>query len=108
MVAQHVEQAAVMEWELERPTLMLVRQDALPEHMAYRDTGCELSPSCLRCPLARCKYDEPGGARRMRTERRDREIARLRRRHRVPVDMLAQTYGITRRSVFRILRGTRE
>jgi hypothetical protein len=25
----------------------------------YRDTGCEHSPTCLSCPLARCKYDRP-------------------------------------------------
>jgi hypothetical protein len=23
------------------------------------DTGCDASPSCLRCPLPRCKFDEP-------------------------------------------------
>lgn len=25
----------------------------------YHDTGCELSTSCLDCPLPRCKHDEP-------------------------------------------------
>ena len=25
----------------------------------YRDTGCNLAPSCLSCPLRRCKYDQP-------------------------------------------------
>jgi hypothetical protein len=39
-----------------------VRSDTLPEHLAYRDAGCELAPRCLRCPLERCRYDEPGGA----------------------------------------------
>ena len=24
------------------------------------DRGCELSLSCLRCPLPVCKYDQPG------------------------------------------------
>lgn len=23
------------------------------------DTGCEVSPSCLRCPLPQCRYDDP-------------------------------------------------
>ena len=36
-----------------------IRKEALPEYAAYQDTGCELAPSCLNCPLARCKYDEP-------------------------------------------------
>ena len=36
----------------------IVRRDSLPEHARYKDEGCELSPSCLRCPLPRCQYDE--------------------------------------------------
>jgi len=40
---------------VERPT----PRRGLPEHSDYEDTGCELSPSCLRCPLAICKYDDP-------------------------------------------------
>lgn len=33
------------------------RRDALPEHLTYRDTGCSLARSCLRCPLPVCRYD---------------------------------------------------
>jgi hypothetical protein len=76
----------------------------LPENVAYADTGCDLFSSCLQCPLARCRYDEPpGGLRRLMTDARDREIALIRRRHRAPINALAQTYGLTRRSIFRIL-----
>ena len=28
----------------------------------YSDDGCEYSSSCLRCPLPRCRYDDPVGA----------------------------------------------
>jgi hypothetical protein len=85
--------------------LALVRRDTLPEHADYRDAGCELSVSCLHCPLVRCQYDEPAFARRkLAIDARDREIALLRRRHRAPIDTLAETYGLTRRSIFRILR----
>jgi hypothetical protein len=80
----------------------------LPEYVAYRDTGCELAPSCLHCPLPRCKHDQPGGARRLVTDARDREIAALRRRHAASVEELADAYGLTRRSIFRILRSTKE
>ena len=84
--------------------LPLVRRDMLPENAAYPDTGCDLFASCLRCPLARCRFDEPpGGLRRLMIETRDREIALIRRRHRAPINALAQTYGLTRRSIFRIL-----
>ena len=83
--------------------LPLVRRDTLPEHADYRDTGCEFAPICQRCPLRRCKEDvEPAGPASVHA--RDREIVLLRRRHRVPIDMLAGTYGLTRRSIFRILR----
>jgi hypothetical protein len=81
--------------------LPLVRRDTLPEHAEYRDTGCELAPSCLRCPMRYCKFDEPRA--NAATRDRDREIAALRRRHGAPIDMLAGTYGLTRRSIFRIL-----
>ncbi|HXK33263.1 MAG TPA: hypothetical protein VNM91_04525 [Dehalococcoidia bacterium] len=87
--------------------LPLVRRDTLPEHAEYRDTGCDLAPSCLRCPFARCRYDEPP-ARRSAQHARDREIALLRRKHNAPIDLLAQTYGVSRRQVFRILERARE
>jgi hypothetical protein len=83
--------------------LPLVRRDTLPEHAGYRDTGCELSPSCQRCPLEHCKYDAPTTLRRAMMAARDREIAMIRRRHRAPIDMLAETYGVTARTIFRIL-----
>ncbi|MDP9236624.1 MAG: hypothetical protein M3P30_04355 [Chloroflexota bacterium] len=83
--------------------LPLVRRDTLPEHVDYRDTGCELSPSCQHCPLEHCKYDAPVTLRRAMMAARDREIAVLRRRHRAPIDMLAETYGVTTRTIFRIL-----
>jgi hypothetical protein len=89
--------------------LPLVRRDTLPENADYADTGCDLFASCLRCPLARCRYDAPpGGLRRLVTEARDREIALIRRHHRAPIDALAATYGLTRRSIFRILSEQRE
>ena len=79
-------------------------RDPLPEYLDWRDDGCEVAPHCLQCPLPRCKYDEPGGAHALWMSARDREISKLRRRHGVPVDMLADTYGLSRRSIFRILR----
>ncbi len=29
------------------------------EGTSRRDVGCEVSPSCLTCPLPECKYDNP-------------------------------------------------
>jgi hypothetical protein len=79
-----------------------VRKDALPDDARYPDTGCELARTCLACPLPRCQYDEPDSIRRWLAEARDREIAVLRRRYRAPVSLLCATYGLTRRSVYRI------
>jgi hypothetical protein len=87
-----------------RPRLALVRCDRLPEHLDYADTGCELSPSCLNCPLPQCKYDAPRRVRGLRNYRRDREIALLHRKHQAPVDAIAAAFGLSRRQVYRILK----
>jgi transcriptional regulator of acetoin/glycerol metabolism len=81
-----------------------VREDALPENLEYADSGCDLWDRCLTCPLPRCRYDEPGGARQLFLRERDQEIARLYRADGVRIDALARRFGISRRSVFRSLR----
>ena len=85
------------------------RSDALPEHTRYVDTGCDVHHSCLTCPLVRCRYDEPGGARRLLSEGRDRSIVALRRAG-LDFEEIASRFGVSRRTVFRALargRGTR-
>ena len=98
-------QGADARLRLVEDALPMVRVDALPEHSDYVDTGCSVAPSCLRCPLARCIEDEPvrAAARRAAFDRRNREIAYIYRRYSVPAELLATTYGMTRRQVFRIL-----
>ena len=90
----------------EEPQPELVRADALPEQVEYRDQGCDLFPSCLHCPLPRCRYDEPGGVRAMLNRTRDREIRRMRLDERVPVNEIARRFHVSRRTVFRALEGT--
>ena len=84
--------------------LRKVREDALPENINYMDTGCDVWRRCLTCPLPRCRYDQPGGIRRLLNQARDRRISELKREQALPVDDLARHYGLSRRSVFRILR----
>ncbi len=84
-----------------------IRRDALPEHVDFQDRGCELAPSCLRCPLVHCRYDEPGGARKIRQDPRD-EAIRVRHAEGVAIDALASEFSISRRSVFRVLARARE
>src|SRR6185503_9569483 len=93
----HPEAADIGE-SLQRP----LRRDALPEHTRYADTGCDVHNSCLTCPLVRCRYDEPGGARRLLSDERDRSILSLRREGR-PIALIDRRFGISRRTVFRVL-----
>lgn len=82
-----------------------VRSDALPEHLEYRDEGCDLFASCLTCPLPRCRYDEPGGVRAMLNRERDHQIRALREDPSLSVDDIADRFGVSRRTVFRALQG---
>jgi hypothetical protein len=80
------------------------------EQSCYRDDGCELGTSCLNCSLPRCIHDEPGGKRGQRRRQRNREIVSLRRRQRLKIGELARRYGVSSRTVYRILaqRGIEE
>ena len=82
------------------------RRDSLPEHTPYQDTGCEVHHSCLTCPLVRCRYDEPGGARKVAADQRDRSIVLMQRRGE-NVDGIARRFGVSRRTVFRALAKAR-
>ncbi len=82
------------------------RADALPEHIQYRDDGCDAHPQCLTCPLVRCRYEEPGGVRALLNRDRDREIVDLRGRGH-SIEDLAHRFGVSRRTVFRALQGRR-
>lgn len=88
--------------------------DLLPEQTEYRDEGCRAHPSCLSCPLAVCIEEErfslrDGGMSRRRTSlrARDMEIVGLFGEG-WPVKRLGDTYGLSRRQVFRILAIERE
>jgi hypothetical protein len=80
------------------------RSDALPEHTDFNDSGCELYPSCLRCPLPKCRYEEPGGAAAMLRTGRDDRILHLAGEVGLTVDHLAEMFGLSRRTIFRVLR----
>ena len=93
---------AVIEFDQRRP-----RRDALPEHTSYADTGCDLHPSCLTCPMVRCRYDEPGGARSLLSAGRDGEVLALQAKGSVTVEAIARQIGVSRRTIFRILARAR-
>ena len=84
-------------------TLAPVRSDTLPENTRYKDDGCDVSSTCLSCPLPLCKYDDPGWLQRESRRTRDDEIFRL-REERVPVAEISQRFGISTRTVHRIVQ----
>jgi hypothetical protein len=75
-------------------------RDGLPEHTTFRDTGCSVSPSCLTCPLPRCRYDLKNGVASIRTDVRADEARRLKAEG-WGIKAIAMQMGVTRRSVFR-------
>ncbi len=77
----------------------------------YRDTGCKESKSCLSCPLPQCVHDGPL-ARRESEHRYDAEranaveiAAQTMSRSRA-VTEVARAYGVTKRTILRILKRT--
>jgi transposase-like protein len=54
----------------------------------------------------RCRYDEPGGARRLFSDQRDQSILALQRTG-LGINDIARRYGVSRRTVFRVLARTR-
>ncbi|HQW51290.1 MAG TPA: helix-turn-helix domain-containing protein [Tepidiformaceae bacterium] len=85
------------------PLDLPARSDALPEYSDYADTGCDLYAACLSCPLPRCRYDANGGATAILREGRDEVIQRAAAHDGVSVDELARMFGLSRRTIFRVL-----
>ncbi len=78
--------------------------DPLPDYFDYCDQGCDLFPSCLECPLTHCRYDEHTGGRRTTTRLRDKELLRQRALAGKNVAELAKSFGVSKRTVQRIIR----
>ena len=78
--------------------------DGVPEEFPYRDDGCEISPSCLRCPLPMCKYDDPVWFQREKRRERDEEVLSAMRMQNLTVPEAAARFDISQRTIFRILQ----
>ena len=77
--------------------------DTVPERYPYRDEGCEVSPSCLRCPLPQCKYDDPGWLQRQKRKERDKEVVAALMQSDLSVPEAAARFELSQRTIFRIL-----
>ena len=83
-------------------------KDLLPEQIRYKDEGCDLANSCLHCPYKECIYDKPGGKRHWMKEERSTEMIRLHLREGKTVKELADTFGVSKRTVQRALKSKRD
>ena len=77
--------------------------DTVPERYPYRDEGCEVSPSCLRCPLPQCKYDDPGWLQRQKRKERAKEVVAALMQSDLSVPEAAARFELSQRTIFRIL-----
>ncbi len=82
--------------------------DTVPEYYHYEDTGCEVSPSCLTCPLPRCKYDDPVWYQKHRRMARDLEVWTTMQAEGLTADEAANRFSVTVRTIFRIMHRCRE
>ena len=68
-----------------------------------RGAACDLYASCLRCPLPVCRYEVSGGATAILRGGRDASILAAAKRPGTTIDDLARTFGLSRRTIFRVL-----
>ena len=78
--------------------------DVVPERFPYRDEGCELSRSCLRCPLPQCKYDDPGWFQREKRRARDSRIIEALWRDGISVSEASGRFSLSPRTILRIMK----
>ena len=93
---------------MSKPPFAGIMLDAVPEMYHYEDTGCEVSPSCLNCPLPQCKYDDPVWFQRYRRMGRYMKGWRTINSESLTAEEAARRFSVTVRTVFRIMRRCRE
>lgn len=76
----------------------------LPEHTTYKDKGCQHHPACLTCPFEQCISEVPVQVQRSKAKAAKARALRAEGRN---VDGIAAALGMSRRSVFRMLKGAR-
>lgn len=68
---------------------------------SYKDTGCDLSPSCLDCPFPQCRLEIDEKA------ERNAEIYELSIKEDWSINALAREFGLSSRTILRILKKER-
>ena len=78
--------------------------DLPPEYCHYQDKGCEFASSCLNCPFPQCIYEQPRGRQRWLKRLQGGEMIRLFTREGKQVKELAAMFGVSQRTVQRVLK----
>ena len=78
--------------------------DRLPDYSDYQDRGCDLFPSCLKCPLPRCRHDIQAQNKRSARMLRNKEIFRQRITSYKSTAYLAAEFDLSKRTIQRIIR----
>ena len=79
-------------------------EDPVPVFSPAADDGCEVSRSCLVCPLPRCRYDDPFWWNQWKRGKRNRAIIAAVRSQAKTVVAVAEEFGMSPRNVLRILK----
>ena len=77
------------------------------ETIHWTQTGCEVASDCLECPLPVCKWDDIFWYRRHRRLAGDFRVARAVSEQELSAGEAGEQFGITERTVFRILARVR-
>jgi len=85
-----------------------IELDLPPEYCHYRDNGCDFADSCLDCPFPECIYAQPGGKQRWLRSLRDEAVLRLFTTQGKEVKDLALMFGVSQRTIQRILKRARD
>src|SRR4030042_2660784 len=85
-------------------SLRVAPKDRLPDYSDYRDEGCDLFSSCLKCPLPRCRHDKQPQGRRAARSLRDMEIIRQHNSAGRSAAEMAKEFGVSKHTIQRIIR----
>jgi transposase-like protein len=90
------------------PPETIMKTDFSADDINWKDSGCELFPACLTCPLPYCIEDKPRGKQKLLMLTRAGQMAELKRGGKSTRE-IARRFKVSQRTVQRTLaaRGTR-
>ena len=87
---------------------VITQADVDSEYYHYEDTGCEVSSSCLVCPLSRRRYDDPVWYQRLRRTAKDMKVWRTVESEGLTAEEAAMKFSVTERTIFRMISRCKE